>query len=225
MQWRQGRATGNQAGEEAGDVRRGEAAASDFLYRAGEPRDDDVLAGSDEFDEVARAIEKFVVVGRARGPVRIAARAVRSARRKVHRDDGWEMARPFAFHEVLIIASGDDVASANVGFVDPIFVVQDMIFATTTETAVENVVATFQREPHAFADDECARAELFAEHAKAANFCFRRDSPDDPGNGCAMPENVFSSAFDGRQSEPVVDDSEIIGQSEAFQHGMSCLDA
>src|SRR5947208_17160256 len=118
MQRRKGRATGNQTSQQACHVRRGEAAASDFLYRTGRPCDDDVLAGGDKFDEVAGAVEQ---------------RTGRETSGKINRHDGWEMAGPFAFHEILIVASGDNMASAKVGFVNPIFVEQDMIFAATAE--------------------------------------------------------------------------------------------
>src|SRR6266481_4585550 len=213
VQWRKGRAPRNQSRKQTGDVWCGEAAPSNLLYRASQPCNDYVLAGCDEFDEIARPIEKRLTISTRGGPC------------KVHRNHAREMSRPLALHEVLIIARGDDMASAQVGFVDPIFVVQDVIFAATTKAAVENVVTAFQGQPHAFANDECARAELLAKHPEAANLRLRCDSPDDPRDGCAVAENVFALTFDGRQSQPVVDDREIVGQNKLLKHRMSCLDA
>ena len=127
-------------------MRCGEAAASDFLYRTGQPCDDDVLAGGDKFDEVAGAVEQ---------------RTGRETSGKINRHDAREMAGPFAFHEILIVARRHNVASAKISFIDPIFVMQDVIFAATTKAAIKNVIATFEREPHAFPNDERARAKLF----------------------------------------------------------------
>ena len=106
------------------------------------------------------------------------------------------------FHEILVVAGCDDVASAKISFVDPIFVVEDMIFATATKAAIENVITSLQRQPHAFADDQCARAQLFSEHPEAANLRLWRDSPDDPGDGGAMAENVLGSALHSCQPQP-----------------------
>ena len=124
VEWRKGWTAGNQARQQAGHVWRGEAAASDFLYRARKPCDHDVLPGCDEFDEVAGAVEKARAISARGTPC------------KVYGDDGREMAGPFAFHEILIVAGGDDMASSKVGFVDPIFVVQHVIFAAATEAAI-----------------------------------------------------------------------------------------
>lgn len=131
------------------------------------------------------------------------------------------MSRPFPLHEVLVIASGDDVASTQVSFIDPIFVMQDMIFAATTEAAVENVVTAFEREPHAFADNQRARAQLLAKHAEAADLRFRSNSPDNPGYRSAMAKNVLALPLHSCQSQSVVNHGQIVRQDKAFQHGMS----
>jgi len=46
------------------------------------------------------------------------------------------MPRPLAFHEILIVAGRDDVAPLEVGFVNPILVLQDVVFAATAKTAI-----------------------------------------------------------------------------------------
>jgi len=201
VKWRKGRGAGNQSCEQACDIRCSEAAASDFLYRTGEPCNDYVLAGRDEFDEVAGSVEKFIVA-RREFPRAAGFRTAREGARptKIHRYDRRKMSRPFAFHEVLVVAGGDDVASAKIRFIYPILVVEHMIFATTTEAAVENVVSAFEREPYAFANDERARAELLPKHTEAANLRFGRDSPYDSGDGCAVAEDVFAFTFNGCQA-------------------------
>ena len=87
------------------------------------------------------------------------------------------------------------------------------------------MVATFQREPHAFADDKCARAKLLAKHAETANLRVRRNSPDDPGNGSAVAENILALPLYCFQLQPVVNHGQIIGQGEPFQHGVRSIDA
>src|SRR5437870_5327525 len=89
---REGRATRNQAGEEARDIRRGEAAATDFFNCAGKPCDNDILAWSNEFHEIAGAVAE-----RAQGNITAARRDARRTS-KVDSDGGGEMTGPFAFH-------------------------------------------------------------------------------------------------------------------------------
>lgn len=203
----------------------GEAAASDFLDCAGEPCDYDVLAGRNEFDEITGTEVETLRRHDLAAPGDISARRNACPTSKIDGNDGWEMAWPFPFHEILVVAGGDNVASAKISFINPILVVQDMVFAATTEAAIEDVVAAFESQPHAFANDESAGAELLAQDTKAADFRFGRDASDNSGNGSAVAENVFALACDCGQSEAIIDDGEIVGQSKALEHWVSCFDA
>ena len=49
----------------------------------------------------------------------------------------------------------------QVGFVDPVFVLQNMFFNTTAETAVQNVVSGINGLPDAFANQDRTRAQVF----------------------------------------------------------------
>src|SRR5262245_36058409 len=117
-------------------MRRGEAAAGDALAAAAHPGDFQVLATRSEFDQVPGLVAKLV------WPLE---------GREVDRDDGGEMAGPFAAQEVLVVAGGDQVAAFDVGLVYPVFVVEHLIFTAATKTAVENMIAALQRQARAFA--------------------------------------------------------------------------
>lgn len=209
----QGRATRNQSRQQTSDVRRGETAARDFLYCTRKPRNHNVLPGRNKFDEVAWTIKKRRSISARRAPA------------KVHRNNSRKMSRPLAFHEILVIAGRDDVASAQIRFIDPIFVMQHMIFATTTKAAVENVIPAFQSQPYAFADNQRARPQLVAKHAKTPNLRFRRDFTKNPSDRSSMAENVLALPLHSCQSQSVLNHSQIVHEDEAIQHRMSCLDS
>lgn len=223
MQRRERRASRNKASEEAGDVRGGEAAARDLLYCAGEPGDDDVLTGRDEFDEIAGPVEEGVgqkVIAARRdarptgnmargGPAFVKSTSARQAARRVGEvdgNDGREMAGPFAFHEILVVAGRDDVAAAEVSFVDPIFIQQDVVFAGAAKAAIQDVIAAFEGEADAFADDKRAGAKLFTQDAEAADFRIRSNAFDDAGDGGAVAEDIAAFAGDCREAKTVIND-------------------
>src|SRR5438445_1190824 len=110
-------------------MRRREAAAGDFLAAASDPCDFDILAACGKLDQLAEAAVKPLGL-RTIG--------------EVHRNDRGEMARPFALHKILIVARGDDVPAEDISFIDPIFVEQDLVFAATAETAIEDMIAAFE---------------------------------------------------------------------------------
>ena len=98
---------GKQPGEKGGGVRRGKTAAGHFLALAAQPGHLDVLAARGKLHHLAPAEENGVRPFTAG---------------EVDGDHRRKMPRPFAFGEVLVVASRHDVTAAEVGFVDPILV-------------------------------------------------------------------------------------------------------
>lgn len=198
-----------ETGEESGDVGDGEAAAGDFLAAAAAPGDVEVVTASGKFDELARAIEKRLGIGRAS---------------EVDSDHRRKVSRPFAFEEVVVVARGDDVAAHEVGFIDPVLVLQDLVFAAATETAMENVVTAIERLAHTFANDGGAGTELLAEDTEAADLNVGSSLPQDAGNGRAVSINVLAATRHAVQLQAVVDDGEVIREGESVQVRMCGFD-
>src|SRR5262245_5701878 len=110
-------------------MRCGKAAAGDVLLRAARPRDGDVLSASFKLNEISRAAaNRFRIVGPG----------------KVYRDDSGKMSGPFALRKILVVARRDDVPAAQIGFVNPVFVKQNVVLAPATEAAIQNVIAALQ---------------------------------------------------------------------------------
>src|SRR6267142_5939737 len=97
------------------------AAAGDFLDPATHPGYFQVPAARKKFNQLSRLIKKQV------GLITIG-ESYCDYRRKV----AW----PFPLHEISVVAGGYYVAPLEVGFIDPVFVLQDMIFTRAAETAV-----------------------------------------------------------------------------------------
>src|SRR5262249_17583211 len=133
---------GEEAGEQAGKVRGGEAAARYFFSATAKPGDFEVLAAGGEFNHLAKPAEEgFRLIGAG----------------KVDRNDGGEMAGPFTPEEILVVAGSDNMPAQEIGFVNPIFIEENLVFAAAAEAAVEDVVTALERLAHSFPDDECAR--------------------------------------------------------------------
>jgi len=201
---------GKDPGEQAGHVGSGEAAASDFLFRAAAPGDFDILTARGEFDEVTAPRKEsvgLVTLGESGG------------------NDGGEITGPLTLEVILVVAGGDDVTAADVGAVDPIFVLQDVVFATATKAAIQDVIASFQGLASAFANDEGARAELIAENAETADFGFGRDLADNSGNSRAVSEDIGTVSGRRGDLEAVVEKRQIIGQLQTVEQRVGRFDA
>src|SRR3954470_7070131 len=102
------------------------------------------------------------------------------------------MAGPFTFEEIVIVASGDDVAAFDIGIVNPVFVLQHLVITAAAKAAIENVIATVQSLAGAFTNDRGARAKLLAQDAEAADLRLGRDLPDDASDRCPVAEKVLA---------------------------------
>src|SRR5262245_48920951 len=151
VQGRKGWATGNQPRQQPGHLGSGETAPRNLFSAAADPRNFEVLAGCGKFNKLSETAKEL---------------SRRSRESEVHGNDGRKVSRPLPFMVILTIAGGDDMPTEDVGFINPILVQQHLIFAAAAETAVQNVIAAFEGETHAFADDERARTEVFAEHTE-----------------------------------------------------------
>src|SRR3954468_13640405 len=127
------------------------------------PRQGDIDAASGELDKVTRLVEEGVVL--------IEPSHVRS-------DDAGKVARPFRRSEIVVVTSRDDVDTFEESFVDPFLVLKDVLRQTATEPAIQDVIATIDRLPHSFTDDDGARTKVSAQNPDAANLRIGRDSPD-----------------------------------------------
>ena len=132
---------GEEAGEQSGHVGSGKAAAGDFLFCPAAPGDFDVLTAGGEFDEVTASGKenlRLFALGEGGG------------------DDCGKIPGPFALEIILVVAGSDNVPAADVSAIDPILILQDVVFAPTTEAAIEDVIAFFESLASAFANDEGA---------------------------------------------------------------------
>src|SRR5438105_626178 len=126
-------------------MRGGETAAGHFLYSPVQPGHFDVLPARAKLDEITRTIiERLPIIDTG----------------KVHSNNAGKVPRPFAFHEIDIVASGNNMPAPDVGFIDPIFVLQNMVFPATPEAAIEDMIAAIQSLTDAFANNRGARAQL-----------------------------------------------------------------
>src|SRR5262245_36016872 len=105
-------------------MRRGKAAAGDFLPPSLKPCHVDILAARCEFYQLSKPAKKDLRLGTSR---------------RLHCDDRGKMTGPFAFQKIFVIARGDNMAAKRVSFVDPVFIQQYLVFAPATEAAVQDV--------------------------------------------------------------------------------------
>ena len=135
------------------------------------------------------------------------------------------MSGPFASHEVLVVASSDNVTAQDIGLINPILVEQDLIFAPATKTAVQNVVAFFQCLPGAFTDDLGAGTQLVAEDPETAELRLRSYFMDDSGNGRAVAKDVAAGAGHGGKLKVLFNNRKVVGDFQGAEGGVARLNA
>ena len=111
LQRSQSRHLGDEPSEQRAHDRRGETASRYFLSRMIVPRQSYIHAARGKLDEMTGLIEE--------GMVFIEASHVR-------RDDTGKVTGPFRGSEIVVITCGNDMDALEVGFVYPLFVLEDV---------------------------------------------------------------------------------------------------
>src|SRR5437764_7671754 len=127
------------------------------------------------------------------------------------------MAGPFTFQIILIVARSYNVTSSDVRFVNPILIQQDVVLPAAAETAIQNVIASFERQPGAFADDHRARAQLLAQYSKAPDLRLGRYGSNNLRNCAAVAKNIVAFSSDSGDAETIISDGQIVCQLQPLK--------
>src|SRR5205814_4636702 len=128
-------------GKQCAHNRSRKATASHFLGCMIIPGQSYVHAAGCKFDEMTRLVEEGVVIIEPS---------------HVGRDNTGKVTGPFRRGEIVVITRGNDMNTLEIGFVDPLLVLEDVFGQAAAETAIQNVIAAIDRLPDAFANDHGA---------------------------------------------------------------------
>ena len=104
----------------------------------------------------------------------------------------------------------------DIGFVDPVLVLQHQVFASTTEAAVQDMITSVHRLAHTFADHGRASAQVFSQNAKTPDLGLGSQLMHYASDGRSMPEHIAAFAWLDPQLHPVSRHGQVIAQPQAL---------
>ena len=169
------------------------------------PGQGDIYTSRSEFDEMAWLIEERVVFIEAS---------------HVGGHNTGKVTGPFRRSEVVVITRRNDVDTLEVGFVDPLLILEDVFRQSTAETAIENMIAAIDRLPDSFANDNCARTEILAQNANTADFRVGRETTDHSRDSGTMPVDVAAVPGLNFDLDSGIDHVKVVQEADTNQTGM-----